>query len=139
MRRHSERHGRKGAQGDRSFRWPGGLSLGLIGAGFEMVGAVEWDPHAGRTYRHNIGDQVYVRDLREFGPRDMERALKKERSIRSKYPSSVKQIWHHVLQLLQIPFLVHHVTFNERESSGQKFVERFLRIVSLFDHFKGFK
>jgi DNA (cytosine-5)-methyltransferase 1 len=67
------------------FAGPGGLSLGLIGAGFEMVGAVEWDPHAGRTYRHNIGDHVYVRDLREFGPRDMERALKKERSIRSKY------------------------------------------------------
>ena len=46
------------------FAGPGGLSLGLIEAGFEIVGAVEWDHHAGRTYRHNIGNHAYVRDLR---------------------------------------------------------------------------
>jgi len=66
------------------FAGPGGLSLGLIEAGFEIVGAVEWDHHAGRTYRHNIGDHVYVRDLRGFGPVEMDRGLKREGVIRSK-------------------------------------------------------
>ena len=63
------------------FAGPGGLSLGLIGAGFEVVGAVEWDPHAGRTYRHNIGNHVHVRDLTSFGPKEMELEMIREGRI----------------------------------------------------------
>jgi len=57
------------------FAGPGGLSMGLSMAGFDLVGAVEWDPDAGRTYRHNIGGHVHVRDLKGFPPEEMEECL----------------------------------------------------------------
>ena len=45
------------------FAGPGGLSLGLTLSGFDVVGAIEWDQQAGRTYRHNIGEHVHVGDI----------------------------------------------------------------------------
>ena len=65
------------------FAGPGGLSLGLSLAGFKIVGAVEWDPDAGATYRHNIGGHVQVRDLTGFPPADMEECLVDEGQISS--------------------------------------------------------
>ena len=66
------------------FAGPGGLSLGLTLAGFDVVGAVEWDPDAGRTYRHNMGDHVHVGDIKEHPPEAMEKILKSKGSIRRK-------------------------------------------------------
>ena len=40
------------------FSGAGGLSLGLKRAGFVIAGAIENDPVAVRTYRHNLGDHV---------------------------------------------------------------------------------
>ena len=67
------------------FAGPGGLSLGLTLSGFDIVGAIEWDVQAGRTYRHNIGDHVTIGDIRDYSPKDMDRSLKKSGSIKSKY------------------------------------------------------
>ena len=66
------------------FAGPGGLSLGLTLSGFDVVGAVEWDPQAGKTYSHNIGNHVHVGDIKDLPPREMERILKKTGSIRRK-------------------------------------------------------
>ena len=66
------------------FAGPGGLSLGLSLTGFNVVGAVEWDPQAGRTYTHNIGDHVHIGDIKELPPKEMERMLKRGGKIRSK-------------------------------------------------------
>jgi len=66
------------------FAGPGGLSLGLTLVGFDVVGAVEWDPQAGKTYSHNIGDHVHIGDIKELPPKEMEKWLKKEGKIRSK-------------------------------------------------------
>ncbi|SVC13179.1 uncharacterized protein METZ01_LOCUS266033, partial [marine metagenome] len=67
------------------FAGPGGLSLGLTLAGFDIVGAIEWDPQAGMTYRHNIGDHVTIGDIRDVPPSEMDRRLKRAGAIRSKY------------------------------------------------------
>jgi len=66
------------------FAGPGGLSLGLTLSGFQMVGAVEWDKDAGRTYRHNIGDHVHVGDIKTHSPAEMEKHLKRIGAIRKK-------------------------------------------------------
>lgn len=65
------------------FAGPGGLSLGLSLTGFNVVGAVEWDPQAGQTYTHNIGDHVHIGDITELPPKEMERRLKRSKKIRS--------------------------------------------------------
>jgi DNA (cytosine-5)-methyltransferase 1 len=44
----------------------GGLSLGLIEAGFEIRAAVEIDKVAAETYRRNIGDVVINKDVRQI-------------------------------------------------------------------------
>ena len=66
------------------FAGPGGLSLGLTLSGFDVVGAIEWDQQAGRTYRHNIGEHVHVGDIRDLPPEEMDKRLKKSGAIRSK-------------------------------------------------------
>jgi DNA (cytosine-5)-methyltransferase 1 len=49
------------------FAGGGGLSLGLLSAGFDIVAAVDnWDP-AVRTYRSNFEHPVYHRDLATLG------------------------------------------------------------------------
>lgn len=45
------------------FSGAGGLSLGLQWAGFRVVAAVENNPYAVETYRHNIGDHVIDRSI----------------------------------------------------------------------------
>ena len=42
------------------FSGIGGIDLGFIQAGFEVVWANEKDPAACRTYRHNFGDTSLV-------------------------------------------------------------------------------
>ena len=64
------------------FAGPGGLSLGLTLSGFAVVGAVEWDPDAGATYRHNMGDHVHVGDIQNHPPEEMERQLNAKGSIK---------------------------------------------------------
>ena len=57
------------------FSGCGGLSLGLIQSGFNVIGAVEWDSSASRSYQHNVGGHVFVRDITNFSPEEMERKL----------------------------------------------------------------
>ena len=72
------------------FAGPGGLSLGITFSGFEIVGAVEWDKDAGRTYRHNIGDHIHIGDVKTHPPTEMENHLKRKGAIRKK--SEIKLI-----------------------------------------------
>ena len=62
----------------RPFAGPGGLSLGLIRAGFQILAAVERDADAGRTYRHNIGSYTHIEDLTKFSPRTLMQRLQEE-------------------------------------------------------------
>ena len=57
------------------FAGPGGLSLGLIEAGFDVIAAIEYDEAAGRTYKQNIGNHVFPRDIRKLPPSEMKKAL----------------------------------------------------------------
>tara|TARA_Y100000768_G_scaffold272158_1_gene208202 strand:- start:891 stop:2240 length:1350 start_codon:yes stop_codon:yes gene_type:complete len=59
------------------FAGPGGLSLGLKEAGFDIVAAVEMDPDAGSTYRHNIGNHTEIEDITKFRPKTLRRKLEK--------------------------------------------------------------
>ena len=53
------------------FAGPGGLSLGLKRAGFDIIAAVEKDPDAGKTYRNNIGNHTEIADITKFSPRKL--------------------------------------------------------------------
>ena len=57
------------------FAGPGGLSLGLTAAGFEVVAAVELDPDAGKTYRNNIGNHTEIQDITKFKPKTLHQKL----------------------------------------------------------------
>ena len=52
------------------FAGPGGLSLGLGRAGFDVIGAIELDDDAGDTYRRNIGNHSLQNDLTKYGPKE---------------------------------------------------------------------
>ncbi|SVD32762.1 uncharacterized protein METZ01_LOCUS385616, partial [marine metagenome] len=52
------------------FAGPGGLSLGLIESGFDVIAAIEFDEAAGETYRHNIGEHTLQKDITDFDPAD---------------------------------------------------------------------
>ena len=52
------------------FAGPGGLSLGLIESGFDVIAAIEFDESAGETYRHNIGEHTLQRDITGLDPVD---------------------------------------------------------------------
>ncbi len=60
------------------FAGPGGLSLGLIEAGFNIIAAVEVDSDAGATYRHNIGNHTEIQDITKFSPRRLRKKLESE-------------------------------------------------------------
>ena len=60
------------------FAGPGGLSLGLTMAGFDVVGAIEWDNAAGETYRHNFNHNSKQRDITEYPPSEFRRTLIEE-------------------------------------------------------------
>ncbi len=47
------------------FCGAGGLSLGLAEAGFDVVFAADHDPLAVATYRRNLGDHVWCREIEE--------------------------------------------------------------------------
>jgi len=53
------------------FAGPGGLSLGLKEAGFDIIAAVEMDSDAGATYRHNIGNHTEIEDITKFSPKKL--------------------------------------------------------------------
>lgn len=57
------------------FAGPGGLSLGLTAAGFEVIAAVELDPDAGKTYRNNIGNHTEIQDITKFKPKTLHKKL----------------------------------------------------------------
>ena len=57
------------------FAGPGGLSLGLIKAGFDIIAAVEMDADAGETYRHNIGNHTEIQDITSFKPKTLRKTL----------------------------------------------------------------
>ena len=57
------------------FAGPGGLSLGLIEAGFNIIAAVEVDSDAGATYRHNIGNHTEIEDITRFSPKRLRKKL----------------------------------------------------------------
>lgn len=49
------------------FSGAGGLDLGFLLAGFEIVWANEFDKHAVESYRKNVAPHVVCRDIREVG------------------------------------------------------------------------
>jgi len=57
------------------FAGPGGLSLGLKSAGFEVIAAVELDSDAGETYRNNIGNHTEIQDITKFKPKLLHKKL----------------------------------------------------------------
>ena len=57
------------------FAGPGGLSLGLTEAGFQVVAAVELDPDAGKTYRNNIGNHTEIQDITKFKAKALHKKL----------------------------------------------------------------
>lgn len=68
------------------FAGCGGFSLGLIQAGFEVVGAVEWEPYAALTYMTNLGS--YPINIHYVEPEDKERlnaALEKQLEYNERY------------------------------------------------------
>lgn len=54
-----------------TFAGAGGMSLGLIAAGYDVRLAFDIDPFAVETYRNNIGDHVELRDIRKVDGRKM--------------------------------------------------------------------
>jgi len=60
------------------FAGPGGLSLGLKEAGFNIIAAVEMDADAGATYRHNIGKHTEIEDITKFTPKQLRRNLEEK-------------------------------------------------------------
>lgn len=64
------------------FSGAGGMSLGLERAGFQCVGAFEWNDEAASTYRRNLGRDLIVQgfgnvmgDLSKIDPRQVARRL----------------------------------------------------------------
>ena len=57
------------------FAGPGGLSLGLKEAGFQIIAAVEHDSDAGKTYEHNIGAHTKIMDITKYPPKKLEKEL----------------------------------------------------------------
>lgn len=57
------------------FAGPGGLSLGLRDAGFEVIGAIELDKDAGDTYRRNFNHPSMQKDITEYSPSDFREFL----------------------------------------------------------------
>jgi DNA (cytosine-5)-methyltransferase 1 len=57
------------------FAGPGGLSLGLKKAGFDVIAAVEYDEAAARTYKQNIGNHVFQRNITKIPPSEMKMEL----------------------------------------------------------------
>ena len=53
------------------FCGAGGLSLGLMQAGFDVRAAVDNDPMAVRTYRENVGSHVIEASLTEMAPEQL--------------------------------------------------------------------
>ena len=64
------------------FAGPGGLSLGLIRAGFNIIAAVERDPDAGETYRHNIGNHTEIEDITQFKPKALRKILEEKEVLK---------------------------------------------------------
>ena len=63
------------------FAGPGGLSLGLKEAGFDIIAAVEMDSDAGATYRHNIGNHTEIEDITKFSPKKLRKKLLENGSL----------------------------------------------------------
>ena len=61
------------------FAGAGGLSLGLRRAGYDVLGAVEFDPLAAETYRHNHPETtLWECDIRSLSPRQVAKTLELE-------------------------------------------------------------
>lgn len=66
----------------------GGFTLGMLRAGFDVVAAIDFDPHAIRTLSQNLGVQtdcphpspglILERDLTKFSPRELAELLQAE-------------------------------------------------------------
>lgn len=65
------------------FAGPGGLSLGLKEAGFDIIAAVEMDADAGATYRHNIGSHTEIEDITKFRPKSLRKKLEESGALKS--------------------------------------------------------
>ena len=66
------------------FAGAGGLSLGFGYAGIEVVGAVENNEHAVMTYKYNIGNHIFEKDITEFTPQQMLKEMKKHKLVQKK-------------------------------------------------------
>ena len=66
------------------FAGAGGLSLGFGYAGIKVVGAVENNEHAVMTYKYNIGNHIFEKDITEFTPQQMLKEMKKHKLVQKK-------------------------------------------------------
>ena len=53
------------------FSGCGGLDLGFINAGFNIVYANDFDRYAVQSYRHNLGDHIHLGDITEIQPENI--------------------------------------------------------------------
>ena len=56
------------------FCGAGGVALGLLNAGFEVIWACDFDPHCVKTYSHNVGDWVKQADVTKLTYKDVPKA-----------------------------------------------------------------
>lgn len=56
------------------FCGAGGVGLGFMNAGFEVIWACDFDKYAVETYRQNVGNHVVLADIRKLSNRDIPRA-----------------------------------------------------------------
>ena len=66
------------------FAGAGGLSLGFYLAGIDVVGAIENDKNACKTYRYNLGNHIIEEDINLCPPQELEDFMIINGSIQSK-------------------------------------------------------
>lgn len=52
----------------------GGVALGFIKAGFDVIWACDFDKHCVKTYAHNVGDWVREADVTKITYKDIPKA-----------------------------------------------------------------
>lgn len=56
------------------FCGAGGVGLGFIGAGYDVIWACDFDKYAVDTYRRNVGDHVIQADIKKLSREDIPKA-----------------------------------------------------------------
>lgn len=56
------------------FCGAGGVGLGFMQAGFDVIWACDFDKYAVETYRHNVGNHVVQADIKTLTSKDIPHA-----------------------------------------------------------------